>query len=77
MRTVIGELVLKFNGTVRVRPAAVVEGHLDAVEDIRAGHIGGEQKHAHHWDLHTLSISKQDIYIQVRTMKKAMNSMHK
>lgn len=34
--------MLKLNGAVRVRPAAVAKGHLDAVVDVRAGHIGGK-----------------------------------
>lgn len=38
----IGQLVLKFDGTVRVRPAAVAQGHLDAVVDVSAGHVGRE-----------------------------------
>lgn len=40
--TMIGQLVLKFYGAMRVRPAAVIQRHLDAVVDVRAGHIGGE-----------------------------------
>ncbi len=71
--TVIGEMVLKLNGAVWVRPAAVSQGHLDAVEDIRAGHIGGEWKHAHRWDLRISSISAQGICIHMWDQRKISN----
>ncbi len=68
--TVIGEMVLKLNGAVWVRPAAVSQGHLDAVEDIRAGHIGGECKHAHLLrSAHLLHLCTRHMHSHVRSKK--------
>lgn len=41
----IGHLVLQDHSAVGQRRAAVAEGHLNAVVDLGARHVGGDGKH--------------------------------